>query len=175
LQRVYVGFNELTNPIVATRESALARNLLAHSRRLSAAHLPWSANNQGWTFSGPLAQGATVIATVATSFDDQASNPFLHTYHPDHDNLDARFSVELAQGKESYGITREIALTFRPPADDFDSRVTAGLKLVGDYVESVHVAGLPRGGGTHDTRRLDATGVFELSRITDVATLTRVP
>ena len=34
-----------------------------------------------------------MATTVTLSYNDQASNPFLHTYHPDHDNLDATFST----------------------------------------------------------------------------------
>jgi hypothetical protein len=45
-------------------------------------------------------------------FNDHASNPFLRTYHPDHDNLDATFKQELPQGSESYtDLTRETALS----------------------------------------------------------------
>jgi hypothetical protein len=175
LQRVYHGYNAATNPIVANQESALARNLIAESRRLSASHLPWSEANPGWIFSGALAQSAVVTTTVTTPFDDQSANPFLHTYHPDHDNLDARFRNQLSQGSESYAIVREITLAVQPPASDFNSRVSAGLTLVGDYLETVRVEGLARGGGAVDSRRFDVKGVFQLSRVSDVPTLTLVP
>ncbi|MCZ7640520.1 MAG: hypothetical protein M5U12_33370 [Verrucomicrobia bacterium] len=175
LQRVYYGFNAVSNAVVANQESALARNLLGEARRLSASHLPWSAANPGWAFSGGLDHGAVLSATVTTPFNDQASNPFLHTYHPDHDNLNARFSAELPQGSESYRVVREITLNVKPPASDFNSRVAAGLKLKGDYREVIRLAGLARGGNTFDTRQFEVRGVFELSRIADVPTLTRVP
>ncbi|MFH0909410.1 MAG: hypothetical protein V1929_11670 [bacterium] len=49
---------------------------------------------------------------VTTGFDDPL-NPFKHLYHPDHDNLDARYSTNaLGQGVESYTVTREIELAF---------------------------------------------------------------
>ena len=44
---------------------------------------------------------------------DHASNPFLHTYHPDHDNLDNRddtFQTQLSAGKESYDLRRVMTL-----------------------------------------------------------------
>jgi hypothetical protein len=175
LQRVYYGFNALSNPIVALHESALAEPLRGQSRRLSASHLPWSAGNPGWNFSGALGQGKVLTATVTTEFNDQASNPFLHTYHPDHDNLDPRFANERPRGSESYTLVREITLTVQPPANDFDSRVAAGLTLTGSYAETVRVVGLARAGNTADTRRFDVRGVFQLNRIADVPTLTRVP
>lgn len=175
LQQVYYGFNALSNPVVATAESALAREHLPQSRRLSAAHLPWSAANPGWNFTGALAQGGVLTATVSSEFGDQAANPFLHTYHPDHDNLDSRFQNQLPQGSESYAIIREITLTIRPPANDFNSRVAAGLTLNGEYTETIRLRGLARAGNTFDTRRFDVRGAFELNRISEIATLTSAP
>jgi len=174
-QRVYYGFNVLSNAIIANQESALARNLLANSRRISAAHLPWSAGNAGWNFSAGLAQGAVLTTTVTTEFNDQTSNPFLHTYHPDHDNLNATFRNELPQGSESYKLTREITLSPQAPGADFNSRVAAGQTLKGTYQEIVRVQGLARAGNTFDTRQFEVEGVFELNRINEISILTRVP
>jgi hypothetical protein len=174
-QRLYYGFNAVTNPIVANQESALTATLLSESRRMSATHLPWSAANPGWAFSGPLVRGAVLTTTVTNGFDQQASNPFLHTYHPDHDNLNATFNAELPQGSESYTIVREITLRVTPPEADFNSRVGAGLALTGEYLETVRVLGLARAGNTFDTRRFDVRGAFKLTRISPVSTLTRVP
>ena len=39
-------------------------------------------------------------------------NPFKHRYHPDHNNLDERFEDTLANGIESYTITRNLTLEF---------------------------------------------------------------
>lgn len=175
LQRVYSGFNDQAEPMIALHESALSPNHLGQARRMSAAHLPWSAANAGWEFTGALAPNAVVTATVTTPFNDQASNPFLHTYHPDHDNLDPRFGNELPVGSESFTVVREITLSVQPPADDFESRVAAGRTLSGTYAETVRVVGLARAGTTSDTRRFEAQGVFELHRYTDVSTLSRVP
>lgn len=174
-QRLYFGFNVASNAIVANQESSLTRNLLGESRRLSVAHLPWSAANAGWDFTGPLARGATVKAVVATPFDDQAANPFLHTYHPDHDNLNAGFRAEVPQGSESYTVEREITLAVQPPGADFNSRIAAGRALGGEYRETIRVRGLARAGNTVDTRQFEVRGVFELQRINDLPTLTRTP
>ncbi|MBN9689375.1 MAG: hypothetical protein J0M24_03975 [Verrucomicrobia bacterium] len=174
-QRIFFGYNATTNPIVANQESALAPNLISQARRLSASHLPWSKANPGWSFSGPLAQGAVVKASITNDFRDQASNPFLHTYHPDHDNLNASFRNELPQGSESYTIVREITLSVDPPADDFNSRVNASANLSGRYLESIRVQGLARAGNTFDARRFDVSGAFSLNRISGIPTLTLVP
>ncbi len=176
LQQVFYGLNAEAEPVVTTRQSGLDARYLAQARRLSAAHLPWTQANTGWDFSGRLQRGGGGIqATVVTPYDAQASNPFLHTYHPDHDNLDARFENQVTQGSESYRIERQIRLEVQPPEADFRSRVTAGLALTGKYAETIRLVGLARAGGTFDTREFTVEGVFSLQRATDIPTLNRNP
>ncbi len=174
-QRIFFGFNAATNPIVANREASLNRNLLSEARRISVTHLPWSEENAGWSFDGALAQGASVTVSVTNAFNNHTSNPFLHTYHPDHDNLDVRFQNELPQGSESYTIVRDITLNVSPPSDDFDSRTAAGKSFSGSYVETIRLLGLARAGNTFDTRTFRVTGIFTLNRISEVATVTHAP
>ena len=171
LQRVFCGMDAYSNSVVATSEDVLNRAFLKDSRRISATHLPWSDANAGWEFSGNLDQ-ASVAATVTTAYDDPASNPFVHTYHPDHDNLDATFKAKLPQGAESYTVQRTITLTAMPPSGDFDSYVSKSKTLSGDYNETIKLLGTERGDGT-DTREFRVRGVFSLNRITDIPMLTR--
>jgi hypothetical protein len=171
MQQVYIGMDGATNPVVARREGALNRGYLKDSRRISAPHLPFSSANAGWEFSGPLSPGATVTAAVTTRFDDGEASPFLHAYHPDHDNLDGDRAKTVAQGAESYGLVRTMTLQFTAAADDFDSRTAAGQTLRGNYAESVSIQGLARGGGNVDTRTFEARGTFVLNRISTVPTL----
>jgi hypothetical protein len=112
---------------------------------------------------------------VTNRFNNHESNPFLHTYHPDHDNLDARFRNELPQGSESYTIVRDITLNVTPPRDDFASRTAASQTLNGQYAETIRLLGLARAGNTFDTRTFEVRGIFTLNRITDVATVTQTP
>ena len=168
LQRVYYGLGPASNTVVATSQSALDPAQLSSARRISATHLPWSAANTPWPFTGHLAQGATLTATTVLTYDDQASNPFLHTYHPDHDNLDATFKRELPQGSESYEVTRQITLNISPPGNDFAGLTSASQTIYGSYQEAITLAGL---GGA--TRTFNATGAFALNRISTVPTLTR--
>lgn len=175
LQRVYFGFDAGTNAVVTTSQTGLDARFLSEARRISASHLPWSESNPGWDFSGPLGREGIVQAVVTTPYEDQASNPFLHTYHPDHDNLDPRFQNQLPQGSESYRIEREVTLQFLPPENDFVSRVSAGTKLTGVYLETIRVLGLAQAGNQFDTRRFDVRGAFSLQRVAEVPTLTRVP
>jgi len=175
LQRVYIGTDANTNTVVANQQSALNQATLGKARRISATHLPWSSANQGWTFNSRFDSSTNLSTTVSLSFDDHASNPFLHTYHPDHDNLDAEFKNALAQGTESYTVQREIQLVVMPPGDDFQSLTSAGDLITGQYAESIKFIGLARAGGTYDTRTFEVRGGFVLRRIAETPTLTHVP
>src|SRR4030095_8898543 len=104
---------------------------------------------------------------VPVSCTCQSSNPFLHTYHPDHDNLDALFSTPLAQGIESYGVTRQITLSFAAPNNDFNSLTQSSDDLSGNYLEAITFAA--RGS---QTRQYNVLGSFSLKRISDITTLT---
>ena len=149
LQRVYYGFDPATNVVVANGESALHPAYLKNARRITATHLPWTTNNTVWALSGQLGQVSNLTANVTVAYDDQASNPFLHTYHPDHDNLNATFNAVLPQGAESYRIERAITLLVQPPANDFSSLVAAAGTFTGEYREIVTLKGLARAGGTN--------------------------
>jgi hypothetical protein len=164
-----------TNPVVATSESALNRSYLAQARRISASHLPWARDNTAWSFDGPLALGSTITATVPLNYNDQASNPFVHTYHPDHDNLDSKFATPLDQGAESYSVQRVIRLEVVMPGEGFASRTETGQTLSGNYSETITVLGLPRAGNTNDTRFFETRGTFTLNRIAETPTLITVP
>ncbi len=166
LQRAYYGLSPYTNLMIATSQSLLDPAHLDTARRISAAHLPWTSANNPIPFSGQLVQGGVLTATADLPYDDQASNPFLHTYHPDHDNLDSTFQTQLAQGYESYRITRQITLNVSPPGNDFASLTSAGQSLVGYYAESITVGGL---GGA--SRNFYVSGLFSLNRISPIPTL----
>jgi len=144
-------------------------------RRISATHLPWTSTNLAWAFNGQFRQTTNLTTTVSLDYNDQASNPFLHTYHPDHDNLDENFSTMRPQGSESYTVQRNIRLTVQPPADDFASLTAGTQTITGEYGETITVLGLARGGGTNDTRNFEVRGIFSLNRISEVPTLTTTP
>lgn len=167
LERVFIGQNTGGDQIVTTKETLLDPNALASARRISAAHLPFTTANEGWLFSGALALGTNITATATVSYDDQSSNPFLHTYHPDHDNLDALFKNTLNQGEESYGIRRLFRLQVNPPATDFDSLTSSGMQFGGQYSETITLIGRD-----NFSRNFDVSGAFKLNRITTTPTLT---
>lgn len=167
LQRVYYGLGaQGAGTILATQEQALDPAQLGGARRISASHLPWSEANVPWPCTGVFAEGGDLAATIAVNENDHATNPFLHTYHPDHDNLDARFEQVLPRGEESFSITREIQLSFAPPADDFVSLTLSGEALQGDYAETIRF-----GGQGSETRTFETRGRFLLNRVSELGTL----
>lgn len=170
LQRVYWGLDPDTNMIVSTTQDALDPNQLATARRITATHLPWTPTNTVWGFSGgSLALGATLTsAPIVENYDDQAANPFLHTYHPDHNNLDTENPPhELPMGSESYMITRVISLSMMPNTNDFLSLTSANSSLSGLYNESISLTGM---GGF--TKSYQTIGAFSLTQISTVSNLT---
>jgi len=99
----------------------------------------------------------------------RVANPFLHTFHPDHDNLDRTKNppVQLARGLESYDITAHITLALSPVGTDFDSLTQFGRSFQGAYNESITLVGI---GGA--PRTFNVAGTFVINRVSPIAVLT---
>lgn len=145
---------------LALLESQLDSAALDKAVRLSVAHLPLDTNlafNGLFTPGGSLAGNGDLI-TPHTS----PVNPFLHVYHPDHDNLDARFQQPLPAGRESFEIRRQISLGFdnsRPA----DLPTTWGATLMsGMYQETIT-------GTTKPGSALRVRGPFVLHKVSDIS------
>jgi hypothetical protein len=166
LQRVFVGADKVTtNSIVTLQESNLHPAFLAQARRISAVHLPLSP--EGCALKGAFSAGGIMNAVLTDSFNDQSSNPFLHTYHPDHDNLDAQFKPITKAGVESYDIKRQITLSFTPPDEaDFNSRTVGAASMQGIYLENIVLKG-----SDNQSRTIVTKGSFVLNRISSIDTL----
>jgi len=165
LQRVFLGMNPQTNAIVTTQQRFLDPAQLASARRISAAHLPWSSQNTPW----PITITSNVYRMeINTPYDSSSVNPFIHQYHPDHDNLNASFTQLLPKGRESYSILRTVWLSPQAAGFDYQSRTTGSLDLNGVYDETIEV-----GGSGANTRTFRVLGTFTLNRISDIPTLTR--
>jgi hypothetical protein len=167
LQRVFYGSDVNSNTIISTSESLLDPAQLGTARRIAAVEFPVSDSNQSWSFSGQLIPGGTLNTTVNLAYDDQSSNPFLHTYHPDHDNLDATFQHELPVGSESYGISRQITLSMGSVGTDFTSLTQFGQAFQGAYTETITMTGLGNA-----TRTFNVAGSFAINRISPIGVLT---
>ena len=157
---VQKGAEQLTQTILTSKESDLEPTQLASARRISAVHLPWKKEDASWSCAGEIAPGEDVVVSVKTDYNDQSSNSFLHTYHPDHDNIDARFENELTQGVESFGVIRDIRLDFDPAPEDFDSLTRLQRRVAGKYNEIITL----EGSGAEKTHYF-TRGTFILNRI----------
>ena len=168
LQRVFVGENVASNTIVSTRQVLLDPLKLKDARRISAAHLPWTQANAPWSFLTGGTNGNSLVTTVSTPYDATGSNPFVHQYHPDHDNLNAGFSQVLPKGQESFGITRTIRLTPAAVAFDFESQTAGFKKRIGTYEETVTLEG-----SGANVRTFRSAGTYSLTRISPISKLTK--
>ncbi len=112
------------------------------------------------TLTGTFAPGESVSGAISLP-ETFSTNPFRHKYHPDHDNLDARFAEFRA---EAYAVRREFTFEVSttdpggaPPTPDYGYE-----ELAGTYRETV--TGLHR-------EPIHAQGSFRLRRISEVAVL----
>ncbi|NCC50628.1 MAG: hypothetical protein EOM20_05365 [Spartobacteria bacterium] len=145
----------------ALAEDYVTANPDATIHRLSSVNLPLSGP---WLMTGAFGSGQTLTVLVDLPFDD-AVNPFVHRYHPQHDNLDYLNDapVALEEGAESYTVTRDMQFTFL--SDDPDAGGTSLLwgteEMGGDFAE--HIDGL--------NKTLYVEGRFRLRRVSDASAL----
>ena len=185
LQRIYNGRDKDGNSILSNSESALDPNRLSFATRMSSVHLPFSHQNAPWVCEGDLGLAGIINVTIMLSYDDHASSPFLHTYHPDHDNLDPHFSRQKI-GYESWNLIRGMRFTFEDR--NVDQNAASGMFgtldwgsgiIGGEYRELITVQGKEI---THivnnkqlkrnEMRQYEVRGTFGLKRISDINDLT---
>jgi hypothetical protein len=148
-------------------ESGLKADAKSSARRIVATHMPLDLALGG---AGSFAIGGDLNCTIATPFDDP-TNPFVHQYHPDHDNKSGK--TALVAGQESYSVTRQVTFTFTATPPGGGSPTGWGSSVIGGTYGEV-VSGLHRdsvGVGTGDGLRL--TGTFELRRASELGTLSQ--
>lgn len=151
---------------VCTQEGLLKQDARNTAQRFICAHLPLDQVIGG---SGTIAVPGVLTRTVTVAMNDP-TNPFLHLYHPDHDNKDARFdpvvlqnsataqTARMSDGAEAPAIIRNCAFTFTAGASDGSSL------LGGTYRETL--TGLHK-----NTLQID--GSFSLRRASEIGTLTQ--
>lgn len=145
---------------LCTFESLLKQDAKATAQRLVAAHMPITLPITA--SSGSVALPGSLTCAITVPFDDK-SNPFVHQYHPDHDNKNVRFEPALA-GEESYTVTRTCTFTFTatPPPGSTSSSGWGSTVLGGTYTETI--TGLHKNpiqmGGTFELRRASEDGTL---------------
>ncbi len=127
--------------------------------RVSSASFP---RGQKWTGTGGFSSAASFTVTLG---HDAATNPFVHTYHPDHDNWNERYEARLVSGQESYTVNRQITLSFNPIRPPGVSELTWGVTTIGGTYTEV-ITGLRAGEG------ISVSGPFILQQVSEAATLT---
>ena len=101
----------VTDPaLLGQFKGSIMRDGVMVGRRLSTAAFDFPGNEL--PLSGSFALGSVVRGTNVVGAN-LPTNPFLHKYHPDHDNLDAQF-VGTAQPPEVYQVTRVLTFEFAP-------------------------------------------------------------
>jgi hypothetical protein len=157
LQQVYV-FDANGTPLVSTKESVARGGTSGKISRLSTASFPLDLKALG---AGQLGITGAVGFNVALGHDAE-TNPFVHTYHPDHDNLDARYEQPLPAGVESPAVTRAITLTFTPTLPGVTDPTLGSTTLGGTYSETI--TGLR-------AEPITVSGAFVLHRVSAAQTL----
>ena len=169
VQRVFLGASTKNEEeyILANSQSFLDADNLDTSQRFSSVHLPFTKENAPWSCTGDIDKNGILKTKVVIKFDDQINNPFLHTYHPDHDNSDAEYNKLLIKGIESWQIDRIIDFEFNPePINNNDSNKVFGFVdqgtsvLGGRYLETVKIAG-----DSTNIKQYQVLGNFAIKRI----------
>lgn len=161
LSQVYIGRLAVSpHPVgICTRESQLKQDSKATAQRLTTTTMPLDQIIESG--SGSVAMPGQLTRTFTIPFTDP-TNPFIHQYHPDHDNLNARFN---APQRESYDITRSCQFTFTtvPPVDNV-SGTGWGASVIGGYYQET-LTGLHK-------KPLQISGYFELRRASELGSIT---
>ena len=128
--------------------------------RMVAAHMPL--DQVLASGGGSVGLGTTLVRTINLSFDAK-TNPFVHQYHPDHDNKDAH-GDPLGAGVESYTVDRDLSFEFlASPPPGTGSTGWGTTVLGGNYTETIT--------GIHK-QPLTTTGTFTFHRVSEIGTIT---
>jgi len=161
LSQVFLGklAGETPQDGITPLESNLSTADKAGASRIVAAHLPL---DRVLATTGSFAVGSSLSCTIATPFNDPVS-PFVHQYHPDHDNQSG--STALVSGQESYDISRAVTFTLSATPPEGVSPVGYGGSVIaGTYAEVIS--------GLHK-ETLEVSGTFTLRRVSEIGTLTQ--
>lgn len=112
---------------------------------------------------------ALYTGVIVMTYDDP-KNPFLHRYHPDHNNLNELYAPfenasgdDVSENVESYTFTRTVKLTFTADDPERLGEISWGYDLIGGIYEET-ISGLHK-------RDIHLKGTFRLNRVSSVARL----
>lgn len=113
-------------------------------------------------FPRPENPASVVSGTVVLDYNDPL-NPFMHRYHPDHNNLKPDYATMLDEGIESWTVIRHLTFEFTENDPEYPEGALAGwgdTQLGGIYTEVLE--GLHR-------HNITVQGTFRLRRVSNVA------
>lgn len=149
---------------LCTLEAGLQAEAKDRAMRLVSTHLPLDRILDDMDGNGSVMIPGSLTRTITVPFDDP-TNPFVHQYHPDHDNKDPK-GTPLGNKLESHTVTREVTFTFtETPPDGINVSSGWGNKIIGgNYAEIVK--------GLHkDGNGLKLNGSFLLHRVSELGSL----
>jgi len=157
---------------LSTLESALRQDDKANAQRISAAHLPPDTVADASVGSGAVAFGQTLLRTIVLGYN-ASTNPFGHTYHPDHDNRNARFDGVLPAGEESPTIERDLSFAFTatPPAG-VSPQGWGSSVLGGNYSETIRGIRKAKTADNTPINSVTVSGTFVLRRVSEIGSIT---
>lgn len=130
LQQVYLGSSDGIS-YAGAAEAPVKAQVAGKIGRASSANFPLG---ESWPGSGNL--GGTTSFQVDLGHN-APTNPFVHTYHPDHDNWDARYETPLSNKRESHTVKRSITLDFSSILPTGVSDLTWGVTTLGGTYSEV--------------------------------------
>jgi hypothetical protein len=140
----------VTDPAqIPTFKGVALRDNQPVARRVSTTNYDFAGNELAC--SGSIGTAGTVTCAIPLSAA-QPTNPFLHRFHPQHDNLSADYSAP-ADPPEVFPVTRTLTLTFAAPANP--PPAWGSTQLSGAYSETL--------AGLHQ-QNLAVAGTFSLTR-----------
>jgi hypothetical protein len=144
---------------------AAVRDGQSVGRRLSSIAYDFigSTTNHSLNLTGALDMGGTLTGILNLPAD-HPRNPFKHKFHPDHDNLTARYD---GPAIEAYGVTRILSLVFASSPPDGPAAPDFGYNTMGGSYEEL-ISGLHKSD-------LRIRGAFRLQRISNIDTLNPSP
>jgi len=157
------------NVLMASRADAVALRSQypdAPIRRISSANFPFS-EPETLTGGSFAVSGDRLDAVVSQAFDDK-TNPFVHAYHPDHDNKEFLNGATLPKegGADGYGdyeswaVDRDISFTFAA-TDPIGANAKWNISVAGGTYEET-ITGLSK-------TEIKTRGAFRLNKISDVS------
>ncbi|MES2923509.1 MAG: hypothetical protein V4819_18280 [Verrucomicrobiota bacterium] len=146
-------------------KGAAVRDGQSVGRRVSTIGYDFTTANEDKSLdlSGSFGIGQPLTATLGVP-GNHPTNPYLHKYHPDHDNLNAQFNGPAA---ESFQTTRQISFSFAATPPDGPAVPDFGYDEMGGNYQEV-ISGLHK-------NAIHLGGTFRLSRVSPIAEINPSP